>query len=649
MHKKTKSSLRTVLIIAFVIQIITVVTLTGLLSFYNGRKAVDDLASQLRTEITARISQHLSTYIAMPHLANQMLSENIQLGFLKVTDISSLKHYLWHQAQHFKTVSYLGIGTENAEYVGAQVLYNGLTILEVLDKTTQGYLETWETDKQGHLINLRSSRSYDPRRRPWYRAAVTAGKPIWSDIYVYVDNIGMGISANQPIYDAQANLMAVASVDLTLLDIGKFLKSLKIGRTGQTFIMTRSGALVATSTSEEPFRFNPKQWRKEPFKAVESRDVLTRATARFLSRNFDNFSLLKGDLQLDFILDGVRQFLQVLSFRDQYGLDWLIVVVVPETDFMARIYKNTRLTFLLLVIALILATLAGVLTARWIVHPIHRLTIAAQRLSTGQWDCCNLPIERTDEIGQLAQSFSSMATQLQVSFMTLNDNQEKLKQLNDAYQRFVPYEFLNLLNKESVIEVQLGDYIEREMTILFADIRGFTTLSEGMTPKENFDFINNYLSQMEPIIDKYHGFIDKYIGDAIMALFPTNADDAVSCAIAMLTTLEAYNQTCENHALPLRIGIGLNTGPLMLGTVGGKNRMDGTVIADAVNLASRVESLTKQYGTDLLITHHTYQALADTTRYQIRIIDRVIVKGKSEPITLYEIFDAKAQTTIDVN
>lgn len=212
--------------------------------------------------------------------------------------------------------------------------------------------------------------------------------------------------------------------------------------------------------------------------------------------------------------------------------------------------------------------------------------------------------------------------------------------LNSAYERFVPRQFLSFLEKESIIDVQLGDQVEKEMTVLFSDIRDFTSLSEKMTPAQNFRFVNGYLSRMEPIITKHHGFIDKYIGDAIMALFPTNADDAVRASIAMLRRLNHYNITrTRPDRQPIQIGIGLHTGRLMLGTVGGHSRMDGTVISDAVNLGARVEGLTKRYGATLLITEHTHAQLQDTTDYTMREIDRVAVKGKTEPVTLFDLFD----------
>ncbi|NJO14175.1 MAG: PAS domain S-box protein [Thioploca sp.] len=217
---------------------------------------------------------------------------------------------------------------------------------------------------------------------------------------------------------------------------------------------------------------------------------------------------------------------------------------------------------------------------------------------------------------------------------------QELEELNAAYERFVPQQFLSFLNKNSIIEVELGDQVAQEMTVLFSDVRDFTTLSEQMSPQENFHFINSYLSKMEPIISKHHGFIDKYIGDAIMALFPTSADDAVRGSIAMLKKLVEYNQGRHRAGYqPIRIGIGLNSGPLMLGTVGGINRMDSTVISDAVNLASRIEGMSKKYGAALLISEATYSRLGDTTQYAIRIIDRVKAKGKSTPVTIYEVFD----------
>ncbi|HBB36145.1 MAG TPA: hypothetical protein DC064_31315 [Cyanobacteria bacterium UBA9273] len=222
---------------------------------------------------------------------------------------------------------------------------------------------------------------------------------------------------------------------------------------------------------------------------------------------------------------------------------------------------------------------------------------------------------------------------------------EQLFQLNKAYLRFVPRQFLQLLDKESIVDVELGEAVQQNMSILFADIRDFTTLSERITLEDNFKFINAYLSRMEPAIIENNGFIDKYIGDAIMALFSGEADNAVKAGIDMLNRLAEYNTTrTRPERPPIHIGIGINTGSLMLGTVGGHNRMDGTVISDSVNLAARLESLTKDYGVSLLISHHTFQSLHHPVEYAFRVIDRVKVKGKSKMVSVFEIFEADPLT-----
>ncbi|MGB0848283.1 MAG: 7TM diverse intracellular signaling domain-containing protein [Thiolinea sp.] len=217
---------------------------------------------------------------------------------------------------------------------------------------------------------------------------------------------------------------------------------------------------------------------------------------------------------------------------------------------------------------------------------------------------------------------------------------ERVEHLTQAYERFVPNNFLEHLQKDDIINVQLGDHTQRTMTILFSDIRAFTTMSEAMTPRENFNFLNAYLERMEPLITQSDGFIDKYIGDEIMALFEKTPDDAVQAGIAMLQTLEEYNQSRANSGYePIHIGIGINTGDLMLGIIGGRNRMDGTVISDAVNLASRVEKLTKTYKTPLLISEDTYNNLSNPKQHYIRAIDQVTVRGKTSAITIYEVYD----------
>ncbi len=217
-----------------------------------------------------------------------------------------------------------------------------------------------------------------------------------------------------------------------------------------------------------------------------------------------------------------------------------------------------------------------------------------------------------------------------------------LKRTRDSYARFVPREFLTYLGKADIVDVELGDRIQRNMAVLFADIRAFTTLSESMTPEENFAFVNAYLGRVGPLIRRHGGFIDKYIGDAVMALFEKPAD-AVLAALDMLTEVSRYNDARRAAGfVELRIGAGIHAGPLVLGTVGERERMQGTVIADAVNLASRLEGLTKEFGASLVVSEAVIGGLEDPTLFEYRFLSREKVKGKSNPVSVFEILDGLA-------
>ena len=287
----------------------------------------------------------------------------------------------------------------------------------------------------------------------------------------------------------------------------------------------------------------------------------------------------------------------------------------------------------MLVLAVLLPVvfwIASRLLQRQLLDPLFNLRGEAGAIAHGDLDQAIANTDRADEIGQLAQSFASMRDAVRSTIVDL-------KNTNLSIERFVPHAFLSIIGKPSIVDVALGDNKREKMSILFSDIRSFTTLSESMPPDENFAFINAYLERMGPVIRDHHGFIDKYIGDAIMALFGT-ADDAVRAGLAMLAALEGFNEERRAGGLqPIAIGVGINTGLLMLGTIGERDRMDGTVISDAVNLAARVESLTKDYGTPLLISEYTLAELADPKAYDIRAVDVVVVKGKTRPVAVYAV------------
>ncbi|MBE9162048.1 response regulator [Tychonema sp. LEGE 06208] len=1038
-----KFGLRATLVVPFVIQIFVAVGLVGYLSFRNGQKAVNNVASQLRREVVARVQLHLTSYLAKPHLIEQIHINTIRQKLLDPTNFKQIEGYFWQQSQSLNpNIGTIAFANPKGEFVGANKP-EGYTV--IANETTGNAIRRYAVDNQGNRIKLiREKPNYDARTRDWYKAAVRAGGPTWSAIDTSALGDRLDLSAVYPFYNSTGTLQGVFLTDISLGQISDFLHSFTVGKSGKIFIVERSGLLVASSTINKPFTVAA-SGKTERLHAEKISDHLTRKTTQYLFEQFGNLNKINTPQQMEFLLDGEKHFLQAAPFRDELGiLDWLVIVVVPESDFTAEIDANNQTTILLCIVTLIVAIIIGIFTAAWIAKPLLKLSQASAEIATGNLEQ-HVPLSRIVEIGQLAHSFNSMARQLQESFAALAKQNEDLKDLdqlkneflantshelrtplngiigiaeslidgatgelsqrtqanltlivssgrrlsnlvndildfsklrhknlelqlkpvdlravtnviltmskplaaakklqlinsipaefpaaladeerlqqilhnlvgnaikftwsgtvtvsakvviepqlsavnfpksqttnsllavtisdtgigiaenqferifesfeqaegastreyggtglglavtkklvelhggkilvesqlgkgsqftftlpistveteskpsaelqknqiyelaipivveelpltinhekqfkvlivddepinrqvlinnlslynyaiteasngqealavmeggfipdlilldlmmphmngyevcqkireqfpayelpivmltaknqvadivegfesgaNDylskpiqkqemlsrirthislakitsAYGRFVPRNFLKFLGKESIIDVQIGDQVQQEMTVMFSDIRSFTTLSEAMTPQENFQFINSYLSQVSPVIRQYRGFIDKYIGDAIMALFPESANDAVQAAIAMQKQVALYNEQRQlGGEVPIFIGIGLHTGNLMLGTVGESERMDTTVIADAVNLASRLEGLTKLYGVGILISEHTLSRLEGLPNFKSRFLDRVRVKGKTESVAVYEVYD----------
>lgn len=222
-----------------------------------------------------------------------------------------------------------------------------------------------------------------------------------------------------------------------------------------------------------------------------------------------------------------------------------------------------------------------------------------------------------------------------------------LMNLNISYSRFVPFEFMKELGRESILDVKLGDQAHKEMTVMFSDIRSYTTLAEAMTPQDTFNFLNGYLGRIGPVIREHHGFVSQYYGDGIMAIFPKSAEDAVQAAIAMQQRVAEYNRLRQAKGRrPVKIGIGINTGSLMLGVIGDGQRTDTGIVADTVNTASRMEGLTKFYGASIVASESTFSKLPHPEQYQHRFLDRVMVKGKQQALSVFEIYAADSENII---
>ncbi|MCB1179018.1 MAG: adenylate/guanylate cyclase domain-containing protein, partial [Leptospiraceae bacterium] len=317
-----------------------------------------------------------------------------------------------------------------------------------------------------------------------------------------------------------------------------------------------------------------------------------------------------------------------------------VIFEYDEKLLYETVYRFKRNLIILSIGYFVFIIIISLIISKIFTKNIRKLSEGVKVIGSGNLDL-KLDINTSDEIGDLAKNFNEMTDRLKEA--------GKFKEaLLNSYSKFVPIEFLNYLEKESILEIKLGDQIEIDMAILFSDIRSFTTLSEQLSAEDTFKFINSYLAAMVPQIIQNNGFIDKYIGDAIMALF-RSPEKAIDAGIDMLEELYQYNKKREDFLEKnISIGVGIHTGKLILGIVGSDLRIQGTVISDAVNLASRLEGLTKMYGASLLVSEETLNRVPDKSKYQHRIIDRVKVKGKETAVDVVEILNGNSQRIIDL-
>jgi signal transduction histidine kinase len=430
--------LRLVLVIPFVLQVSIAVGLTGYLSLQNGQKAVHDLAAQLQIEVSHRIDQHLDSYLTLPHQILTIDTQLIEDRQIDPHNFAKISDHFWQEVRSFD-VSYINYGLATGEFAGAGYLTddpaNSTPTMSETSAFTHEINVNYFTNVQGRRIKTEPDPTYDHRTEAWYLDAIKAGKPIWSDIYTWDGQAPiLSIAASCPIHDDQGQVVGAIGVDLLLSQISNFLRQLHASPSSRTFIIERSGLIVASSGTEQPFKIV--KGERQRIAAIDSPDPAIRATAQFLSRSFQQ---INQPQQLEFWRQGQRQFVQVMPWQDAYGLDWLAIVTVPESDFMAQINANTRTTILLCLGALGLTTLLGIVTSKWMAQPILHLSrasiaIAAGKFEAGKFDQ-RVTESRVKEIGVLERSFNHMAHQLQESFVALETTNQQLEQANQALEK----------------------------------------------------------------------------------------------------------------------------------------------------------------------------------------------------------------------
>ncbi len=436
MDSKDRQTLRgtplsLVLVVPFMLQIFSAVGLVGYLSFRNSQRAVNDLVLRLSKEISNRVDQHLDSYLSLPHELGTITVDELQAGTVDIRNFELMGRNLWKKAETYPDINFIGYYLESGEGVGAGRWLEGQGVTIVEHSLADGKDYTYGTDTQGNRTDVLDATEYYAPEDQWYIDAVNAGKPTWSSIYTaegFEDYVAA--SATFPLYEPTGKFFGAFSIDLLLSDISNFLKKLDISPNGKAFLIERDGLLIGNSS--EAKTYNVAGGETQRLSALNSSDPIIRATAQHLKTEFKGFENIQNIQQIDFRIDGERQFVQVVPWQDDYGLDWLVVVTIPEADFMGVINANTRNTIMLCIAALMTATLLGILTSRWITTPIQRLNLASQAIAMGDLEQ-TLQVKGIQELRGLSSAFNRMAKQIKDSFEMLETRvAERTAQLAEA-------------------------------------------------------------------------------------------------------------------------------------------------------------------------------------------------------------------------
>jgi len=410
--------------VPFVLQIFAAVGLTGYLSLRNGQKAVNELDLQLLQKASDQTNQRLDSYASTTRYLTQINGEQIDLGLLNLQDPERLAQFFAKQVKTYN-VGYILYGSISGDLVASgyyresAIPNHGNPDISLVRPGKYGNsdLYNYSTNPQGKPTQMfEMMKAYQFQQEGWYAKSMQTGKPSWSDIYQWETNhYPLAIATSRPVYDSKGKLIGSLGVEQRLSQISDFLRQLRISRSSQTFILERNGMLVASS-SRSPI-FAVKDGKPYRLKGIESADPLIRSTMQHLG---DRIRDLQDAQQLEFFFQGQRQFVQVTPWQDEWGLNWLVVVAVPESDFMRQIDANTRTTILLCLSALAVATILGIYTSRWITRPILTLQQASADIAIGNLDR-TVDVKGIDELEALAESFNQMATQLKSSFTKLED------------------------------------------------------------------------------------------------------------------------------------------------------------------------------------------------------------------------------------
>lgn len=455
-----KVPLRFFLLIPFMVIIITMGGLIGWFSWQNGQQLVSEVAYQLATAISERIKESLETHLQTLYTINAANTKAIRFEDLDLNNIEGLEQHFWQQSQLFDVISYIAVATAKGEFIGIERKPDNTFTIGEVKSSLGNNLYSYMADEHGRRSDLLLVvKDYDPRDQVWYKAAQRASQAIWSPFYRRATSNNVAVGIAQPLYEATGPLKAVLMVEFSLLKITHFLNQLKIGQSGISLVIDRSGKMVTASTQEEVFSISSAQKEFRQLYAKNSEVSLVQEVAHHLFSRFGDLNEIHTATQTLFDNDQQRYFLQVTPLVTN-SIDWLIVVVIPAADFNHFLNHNIRLILVTIAIGTITTLFLGTLLSRWITRPLQQLQVAILRLSKGEWGP-KLSSGRTDELGKIFKLFVYMAKKLQPAFEAVEQRADDCKhQLSKAHSYLTASQaHLIQAEKMALLGQKIGDII----------------------------------------------------------------------------------------------------------------------------------------------------------------------------------------------
>ncbi|MHB1948067.1 MAG: adenylate/guanylate cyclase domain-containing protein [Gammaproteobacteria bacterium] len=622
-------SLRFSILLIFITMFVVAFLLIILINYMSAAKTRVFAAEKLMHEVSVSLNREFSREIEAAARDSMLSATLIEHKLLDVNNKSELVNYTYDLAFRFNIVQAAFWGDEKGNFVITEYEPDDSLTSQVFDRNHQPITRMFlYRDLSGKIIKRATTThfNYDPRNRPWYLLAAAKKKPVWTDVYVYEPSHYLGITFASPVYYSSGQLHGVFGLDIRLDWLSWYVEQHKISKNGLTFIVTMDGKLIAYPNLE--MLQKPVLSHREPLLI----DIHTLSTP-WVAKSFDIYKKLKHP-EFSFTYQG-QAYLAVYKLIPNFSNGWLVAVVVPKDDFIAELKKlslidmGTALAILLIGVVLVSALVTQ------IVKPIKKVVKQMDKIQHFDLSSQETIRSRIQEVISLSQAVQAVRAGLK------------------SFRKYVPAGLVRKLIKAGE-NARIGG-TKKNLTILFSDIENFTALSENMDPNELMEHLCEYFDVLSKIIVTEKGTIDKYMGDSMMAFWgaplpvKTPSRRAAHAVLQCMREVGKLNEKwIKAGKRPLVTRFGLHTGEAIVGNVGSTRRLNYTALGDAINLASRLESINKIYGTRIIVSDALYEKIK--TYFILRKVDRVAVKGKLAQFDIYELLaENKNELSFDID